>query len=195
MALFNHDEDTQDSVDPIDTRIASNPNDVGPISLPESPEVTPDYYQTVQPTVTTTSRRPLSLIISILVALLVLFGLIMGGRWVYHEFKNSNNNGSHKPATAQPTAPKNSSKPKTSTPPSSSAAPAPSTAAPTPAQTEAPQPSTTPTPPSAATTPSTPAAGSLTNTGPGQTLAIFALVSSLGVILYQLRLRLSRARG
>lgn len=205
MALFNRNQDTVDATDTTQTQ-ATNPNDVGPISLPESPEVTPDYYQTPLEATTATSsaRRPLLIIVGVLVALLVLFGLVMGGRWVYHEFKNTGSNKTKQPTTSQQTTTPKISKPKTTTPPESSpATPAPSTATPnatTPAPTPTtttPQTSTSPTTPSTtpSTTPATPAGSNLTNTGPGQTLAIFVIVSLLGVCAYQLRLRFNRIRG
>lgn len=178
MKLFNRStDDTMPTAD-----------DQAPITLPPAPEATADYdYTQTQPS--TGSNRHLSLALlavgSLLAIVVVLAGLIFGGRWAYRHFHHSTTPTAHSQtatsgnnSTGSTPAPAGSNTNNTPvTPPASSAVtPAPATS------------NSTTTPAPGATTPAT----TLTNTGPGSTVAVFVIASAAGFGLYELRLSRSK---
>lgn len=173
MKLFNRSND-ETPAEPLPT----------PVSLPEAPEIVPDYYQAAQPK--QTSRNILLWSGAAVLAVLLVIGLFFGGRTIYRSFHDQ------KTATTT-TAPKTNSvpaTPKTPTAPKSNNS------------TTTPTPSTIPTTnaPSATsgntatgnsnvpTSNSTTSPSALTDTGPGSTIALFVLASLVGAGLYELRL-------
>lgn len=129
-----------------------------------------------------------------LVTLILVFGIFWGGRWIYRKVTHKDN--SAQIATKPEGNPFSNANIKTDTskkpqgvvnaptnPSSSSSSSSSSTA------------QTTPPPAAGSTTsPQTQATGPITNTGPGDQLAIFIAVTVAGTLLYQLRLRYANAK-
>lgn len=122
--------------------------------------------------------------LSLIITMVVVIGLFFGGRWAYRKIANNKPVTPAKPQTvakqpakpnqtvSEPAKPGNDS---TSQKPASSSSYTPTTSTPAPAQSQ-----------STATTPVTsqPQAQKITNTGPGQTIAVFAVVSLIGAIAH-----------
>lgn len=159
------------------------------------PQEVKDYYQAER-------REHLGMawllaFISLIVTMAVVIGLFFGGRWIYRKLANKpasspTTTTQKAPATTQkPAAPKTTPAPKPHsqpTPSASSSSPSASQPAQSSPNTSAPT-SSTPATPATPAGSSTPAATSqpaqnLSNTGPGNTVAIFVGVSAVGTLAH-----------
>lgn len=115
---------------------------------------------------------------TLIATLVIALGLFYGGRWVWRELFGSK--------AARPTTTQQTQKQGSTTTPSnnSSETPSSNTGQTAPSSASAPTPTTTPTTTSA-TTQQPAASGKLTNTGPGDTLAIFLGVTVVGTLAHQ----------
>jgi cytoskeletal protein RodZ len=138
------------------------------------------------PAIQTTERSNIRwprLILAFVLAVLILIGLVAGGRWAYHKVSHHSKTATTSPAPA-------------STKPQSQPAPAPSnTPTTTPPQTTTPSSAAQQAP--AASQPAPTANqqqtvnSNLSNTGPGDTLALFAFVAVVSTLGYHFVLRRS----
>ena len=159
------------------------------------PELQP-YYEAPA----TQTRGGIRWIFRVLIALVILVLLFFLVRWAWHEAHTSSNN--TKTSTSQGrsssgrSSATNSGQTNKSSQPTqnSSTTPAPSTSstpATTPPSSTSSNPSTSPNTSTQSNSPSgtSPTNGKLTNTGPGNTVALFAATTLGGVLIYQWRLR------
>lgn len=143
--------------------------------------------------------------ISLIITVAVVLGLFFGGHWAYRQIANKNDNptpakpqttaSQPKPSTESTSSSSSSAKPQSSSQQPSTNQPQTSStstgvpsqpAASTPAQTSAPN----KTPTATTQAPSK----NITNTGPGETVAVFVGISLLGTVAYQAYLRRKAVR-
>ncbi len=156
------------------------------------PQEVKDYYQAER-------REHLGMawllaFVSLIVTMAVVVGLFFGGRWAYRKLANKQNqpsSGQTAITTSKPKSrPKSTSKPNTqkSTPttttPQVTNKPIQTTTPSTPVTSQPTNPAPQPSP-----TTTSPPAQNLTNTGPGDTLAIFLGVSAVATLLHASYLR------
>ena len=128
--------------------------------------------------------------VSLVITIAVVMGLFFGGRWAYRKIAHNN------PTVAQPQT--ITSQPATSSPKASSSTAAPKSSKPSTGSSNTSSTSTTtPSQPPVSTNkgqlpaPATSQAqtSGITNTGPGETVATFIIVSLIGTVAYQAYLR------
>lgn len=122
-------------------------------------------------------------LVTLLLTIGVVFALFFGGRWAYRKITHKNTSQPVAvPKTTSPSSSNSSSSSQSSSSSGSVSAPAtPPSPAPSSSQTPPPAPST-PKPAQTATTPAN--TGTIPNTGPGDVLSIFLVVSAAGAALH-----------
>ncbi len=133
--------------------------------------------------------------VTLILTVMIVLGLFFGGRWAYRKITNKDNttntqtaetNQPNKPAEQSPSNQSPSSSSPSSTDNSNTSSPNNSSSQTSPSQGSVAAPTQTNNP---ASVPSGPTQTSVPNTGPGQTITVFALVSLAGYIGYSTYLR------
>jgi cytoskeletal protein RodZ len=117
---------------------------------------------------------------TLLITMALALALFFGGRWIYRTVRKHDKKNTGTSQTAQQSPQSNPTNTNTSSNSSSTTAPSSSAPTPTPA-------AATPSAPTPASTPQN--SGQLTNTGPGDTVAIFFAVALLGMAAHQVYVR------
>jgi len=133
--------------------------------------------------------------LTLVLTVLIVLGLFFGGRWVYRKIANKDNGNQtaqtnqpaeQSPASQQPSSNNGSSENTTPPSPSSGNTSSPPASQPTPSQGNVNAPTQSNNPSSVSTKPTQ---TNLANTGPGETIAVFVLVSLAGYLGYSTYLR------